>query len=162
MKLLIAGLLLLLPVVGVTAEFRNSEVDQLIQRNEIPEGVVFELITFEDDTWKWVAPMLESLTSQLRQKFPEIEIALVSHGGEMFDLAERENRHNQPEIKQLASISDSGVDIHVCGNFASYQQLGDDDFLKFVDVAPSAPAQLNDYQNLGFELIRLEKPDETF
>jgi intracellular sulfur oxidation DsrE/DsrF family protein len=59
-------------------------------------------------------------------------------------------------------IADSSVDIHVCGNFASYQQLGGDDFLNFVDVTPSAPAQPNDDLNPGFELIRLEKPDETF
>jgi intracellular sulfur oxidation DsrE/DsrF family protein len=162
MKSLIAVLFLFLPIVSQATEYKNYEVSQIIQSAEMPEGIVFELITFEEDAWQWVAPMLEALTTQLRQKFPEIEIALVSHGSEMFDLATRENRHSQPEIKQLASISDSGVDIHVCGNFASYQQLGDDDFLKFVDVAPSAPTQLNDYLNLGFELIRLEKPDDTF
>ncbi|MFT5503564.1 MAG: intracellular sulfur oxidation DsrE/DsrF family protein [Gammaproteobacteria bacterium] len=162
MKSLMGILLLMLPAIGLATDYSNQQVDQIIQSGEMPDGIVFELITFEDDAWSWAAPMIESLASGLRQKFPEVEIALVSHGSEMFDLATQENRHDQPAIKQLASISESGVDIHVCGGFASYQQLGDDDFLKFVDVAPSAPARLNDYLNLGFELIRLEKPDDAF
>jgi len=141
------------------ADYRHKEVDRLLASGQKPDGVAFELMAWEDNTWDWASPMIESLTGQLRQKYPTIDIALVSHGAELFDLALSQNNAEVPSIKILESLSDKNIAVHVCGNYASFKGMGVDDFLPFVDVVPSGPAQLEDYIKLGFEHIVLEKPN---
>jgi intracellular sulfur oxidation DsrE/DsrF family protein len=153
------GFLLLTSGSILADEFEHAGVDGLIAADREPDGVVFELIAWDDNTWDWAAPMIESFTHRLRHKYPEVDIALVSHGAELFDLALEQDMGSDPAIRQLRSISDENVDIHVCGNYASYKGLGDGDFLPFVDVSPSASAQLADYRKLGFAHILLEKPN---
>ena len=138
-------------------DYQLAEVKALIAANVEPDGVVFELMTWEDDSWDWAAPMLQNATRQLREKYPGIDIALISHGNELFDLALQENNQSQPSIQTLQNLSNEEVDIHICGTFASYKHLGTKDFLPFVDVSPSGPAQLNDYIRLGFTHIVLEQ-----
>jgi len=139
------------------ADYRHHEVNRLLAAGQKPDGVVFELMAWEDNTWDWASPMIESLTGQLRQKYPTIDIALVSHGSELFDLASSQNNAEVPSIKLLESLSDQNVAVHVCGNYASFKGMGVDDFLPFVDVVPSGPAQLDDYIKLGFVHMVLEK-----
>ncbi len=141
-------------------EFRHGEVDVLIAADAEPDGVVFEIVTWEDNTWDWAAPMLSALTWQLRNKFPGLDIALVSHGNELFDLALNQENQSKVAMQTLQSLSDDNVDIHVCGNFAQYKHLGVNDFLPFVDVSPSGPSQINDYVRLGFTRILLEAPND--
>ncbi len=57
--------------------YRLAEVDALLVADTEPEGVVFEIVTWGDNTWDWAAPMLSALTQQLRAKYPGLEIALV-------------------------------------------------------------------------------------
>lgn len=140
------------------AGYQHDEIDRLLAANQNPGGVVFELMAWEDNTWDWASPMIAAFTRQLRQKLPQIDIAIVSHGAELFDLALNRNNVMQPAIKMLENLSDQNIAIYVCGNYASFKGLGVDDFLPFVDVAPSGPAQLEDYLKLGFEHILLEKP----
>ena len=138
-------------------EFRLADIDALIAAKSEPDGVVFEIITWEDNTWDWAAPKLKVLIEQLRTTYPGLEVALISHGNELFDLALEKNNQSQPAIKTLQNLSEDDVDIYVCGTYASYKHLGIYDFLPFVDVAPSGTAQLNDYIKLGFEHIVLER-----
>ncbi len=140
------------------AGYQHDAVDRLLTANRDPDGVVFELMAWEDNTWDWASPMIAAFTRQLRQKYPGIDIAIVSHGAELFDLALNRNNAAQPAIKMLETLSDQNIAIYVCGNYASFKGLGVDDFLPFVDVAPSGPAQLEDYLKLGFEPVLLEKP----
>lgn len=141
------------------AEYQHAEINRLIQANFEPDGVVFDLMAWEDNTWDWAAPMIESLSQQLRNQYPDLDIALVSHGAELFDLALKQNRGDDPAIQKLESLNKNGMEVHICGNYASYKKLGTDDFLPFVDVAPSGPTQIQDYVSLGFTLVVLEKPD---
>ncbi len=161
MRHLTIGLLLIfsLPVLQAS-EFRNDEVDALLAADVEPDGVVFEIISWEDNTWDWAAPMLSAFTMRLRNRFPELDIALVSHGNELFDLALEQENLSRPAMQSLQNLSDDNVDIHVCGSFAKYKHLGNNDFLPFVDVSPSGPAQINDYIKLGFMRILLEAPND--
>ncbi len=137
-------------------EYRLASVDALIAANSEPDGVVFEIITWEDNTWDWAAPKLKALIEQLRVSYPGLEVAMISHGNELFDLALEQNNQSQAAMQTLQNLSEDDVDIYVCGTYASYKHLGSNDFLPFVDVAPSGPAQLNDYIKLGFEHIVLD------
>ena len=141
------------------SEYRNSEVEGIVESGKRPDGVVFELAAWGDDSWDWAAPMLQAQVARLRQAVPGLEIALVSHGFELFDLSYRSGKAEQASIRLLESIADDGIDIHICGNFAATRFYQPEDFFDFVDVAASGPAQLEDYQKLGFTLILLEPPD---
>lgn len=156
-------LLILLAVFGTcnsiyALDYSNSTVNKLIQAQQTPDGVVFELISWDDKTWSWAAPMITSLRQQLRVRFPDIDVVVVSHGGEQFQLT-RQRQQEQPEaIAQLQSLTEDGMNLHVCGTHSSWKDVPDTAYINFVDVSPSGPAQINDYINLGYQHILLQKP----
>lgn len=144
---------------GVYAlDYTHATVNKLIQAKEAPDGVVFELISWDERTWTWAAPMITALRHQLKQKFPDIDVVLVSHGGEQFQLTQ-ERQHEQPEaIAQLQSLSEDGMSLHVCGTHSSWKDVPDTAYIDIIDVSPSGPAQINDYIKLGYTHILLQKP----
>ena len=156
---LLPFLVVLVWVLPVAAEeFRDADVDRLLAASEAPDGVVFELISWDDKTWTWASPMIRDLREQLKQRFPDIDVAVVSHGGEQFQLT-RQREDEQPQaIAQLASLTGEGVDLHVCGTHSYWNDVPEDAYLDFVDVSPSGPAQINDYIRLGYTHILLQKP----
>lgn len=139
-------------------EYSSLEIEKLLQRQQAPDGVVFELISWDDRTWTWAAPMIASLRQQLRQRFPDLDVVVVSHGGEQFQLT-KDHKEQQPEaIAQLQNLTEDGVNLHVCGTHSSWNDVPDTAYMDFVDVSPSGPAQINDYIKLGYEHILLRKP----
>lgn len=143
------------------ADSGNPRLAQLLAIGQPPAGVVFEIVAWEDNTWDWAAPMLRDYADRLRARYPRLELALVSHGAELFDLARQSALQDEPGILELGRLSAEGVEIHVCGEYAKWKRLGPQDFLDFVDVAASGSALLADYIELGFERIRLERPHAT-
>lgn len=153
--------LLLLTGLAQAAEFYHAKVEQLIAQDLQPDGVVFELMSWEDNSWNWAVPMLDRFISRLQQKFPGLDVALVSHGAEMFDLSISANKKDDPAIKQLEDLHSNGLEVHVSADYAKYKRMDANSFLDFVDVPDSSDAQLENYQQLGFVRIRLEPPGAT-
>ena len=150
--LLAVGLLLSsLPV-----QASGASIEDLLDAEWRPEGVVFEIIAWRDDTWDWAAPLLRRNVERLRARYPGMEMALVSHGAELFDLTRRAGRQQQVPIRELSRLQSGGLEIHVCGEYAARKRLGPGDFLDFVDVTASGSAQLAAYFELGFAHVRLE------
>ena len=58
------ALLLLLISGAVIANYTHPSVNRLIQANDEPAGVVFELIESDKNTWTWAAPMIKDLKDQ--------------------------------------------------------------------------------------------------
>ena len=141
-----------------TASADQAALEQLLAGVERPEGVVFEIIAWQVDTWNWAAPLLRGHIERLLARFPGLDMALVSHGAELFDLARRAGLQDDAALLELARLSGEGLEIHVCGEYAAWKRLGQEDFLDFVDVADSGSAQLSAYLELGFAHIRLEPP----
>ena len=151
--------LLLLVNSVVMADYTHPSVNQLIQANNDPEGVVFELIESDKDTWKWAAPMIRDLRKQLREKYPNIDIAVVSHGQEQFQLLKKRVERQKNSISILKDlVQRSDVNLHVCGAHSSWFNIPADNYIYIVDVADSGPAKINDYINLGYQLIELNRP----
>ena len=158
-------LLILLLLFSVTAaslpaaEYRHPEVEALLLSDESPDGVVFELLSWDSNTWAWAAPMLKDFRARLQVKFPGLDVVVVSHGSEQFQL-QKNLVSDQPEaIATLQSLSGEGMNIHVCGVHYAWNNVSEDSYLDFIDVAPSGPARINDYKNLGYKKILLRKPD---
>ena len=140
----IALLLFCLGAVAQAAEYRHATVSRLLQAEQAPDGVVFELISWDQKTWQWAAPM--------------IDVAVVSHGGEQFQLTKSAAQQQPRAIAQLQSLTDEGVNLHVCGTHSYWNDVEESAYLDMVDVSPSGPAQINDYIKLGYTHILLQKP----
>ena len=139
----------------------SARFEQLLAAEQAPDGVVFEIMAWRDHSWDWAAPRLRDYVERLRARYPRMEFALVSHGAELFELAREAEGAERPSIRTLARLSREGMPVHVDGAYASWKRLGQQDFLDFVDIVPSAETQLADYVNLGYLRIKLEPPHAT-
>lgn len=158
---LLACSLFFLAFTANASQYKNFEVERIIQSGEEPDGVVFELMSWKQNTWQWASPMISQFSKDLREKYPELDIAVVSHGNEQFDLVKRPENDNLPGIAQLKSISEDNVDVHVCGTFSGWRDVPAEAYLDFIDVAPSGPAQVNNYIKLGYKHVTLREPDNS-
>jgi intracellular sulfur oxidation DsrE/DsrF family protein len=147
-----------LTLTGLT--YADPQVDRLIKSTEEPDGVVFEILEDDDDALGWALPKVAKLSRQLRERFPHIPIAVVTHGREQFALlADEVDGLLAPIHDQARQLRDAEIDLHVCGTHASWDGNTPEDFPAYIDVSPSGPAQIRDYQNLGFTVIMLQGPD---
>lgn len=138
----------------------DAEVDRLLEADEAPVGVVFEIVEGEEDALRWALPEVARLSAQLRKRFPELPIAVVTHGREQFGLLANEAEGPlAPVHDEAQQLRAEGVDLHVCGVHAGWDGYAPEDFPAYVDVSASGPAQIRDYRNLGFVLIELQGPD---
>jgi len=154
-------LLLLLISSAAMANYMHPGINRLIQANDNPTGVVFELIESDKSTWVWAAPMIKDLKDQLKAKYPDIEIAVVSHGREQFQLTKKRAKHQELAISILGDlVRKEGVDLHVCGTHSSWYDIPASSYIDIVDVAVSGPAKINDYINLGYQPIQLYKKSD--
>lgn len=138
----------------------NSQLDAIIKKGEAPEGIVFEIVTGDPEGLRWALPEAKKAIEKLRKKFPELDIAVVTHGREQFALQKK----NKKQFKQVHSLTeslvkDSGINLHVCGTYAEWHNVAADEFAEYADVAAAGPAQINDYVNLGYTKILIERND---
>ena len=152
--------LMIITDVQAKSSFKNAQVDALLAKDEAPQGVVFELISGDPKTWVWASPMLADFHERLRAKFAGLDIVVVSHGAEQFQLMTSRKREQPAAIAQLADLASEGVDVHVCGVHSSWRDVPQSAYLNFIDVTASGPAQINDYVALGYAFIILDRPDD--
>ena len=88
--------LVIIANVQAKSSFKNAQVDALLAKDEAPQGVVFELISGDPKTWVWASPMLVDFHERLRAKFAGLDIVVVSHGAEQFQLMTSRNESSQP------------------------------------------------------------------
>ena len=138
----------------------NHTLAHLLKQNEAPEGVVFEIITADDNGLEWAMPRTRQYIRQLHEKFPQLAIAVVTHGREMFALQNRDIDANQHVHNQVQSLlQDEKVSLHACGTYAGWRGLTREDFPAYVDVTASGPATINDYVALGYVKVIIQAPD---
>ncbi len=136
----------------------DPEVEALLVADEAPVGVVFEIVEGQEDALAWALPRVKDYSERLRKRFPDLEIAVVTHGAEQFALLSSEAAGELAGIHDEArSLGDADIDLHVCGAHAGWYGHVAEDFPSYVDVSPSGPAQINDYRNLGFQVIELQR-----
>lgn len=133
-----------------------QEVDALIARDAAPSGVVFEIVQNYETALEWAAPQVKQYAQRLRARFPELHIAVVTHGREQFALLKgnaEKYRGLQSGMREL--VKDQNVAVHVCGTHASWYDKQPEDFPDYIDVAPSGPVQIRNYRALGYVLVVL-------
>lgn len=131
----------------------QSAVDELLKADHPPSGVVFEIIEGDGSDLRWAFTQIRSYSKQLRQRFPEVELAVVSHGAEQFGLLSK-NAEALPQVHAMArSLDSSGIDVHVCAVHASWRDNVPEDFPDYIDVADTGPAQVRRYADLGYAVV---------
>ncbi len=155
MRILTLLFMFLLPSSALTSSL--SEVEALLSEANAPEGVVFEIIEGEQGL-RWALPQILQYSERLRARFPALPIAVVSHGREEFAL-QQSKREEYAEVHDLVQglSRQQEIPVHVCGTHASWYQVRPEDFPDYVDVAPAGPAQIQAYEELGYELIVISK-----
>ena len=147
-------LFLLIPLSSCAKD--GKTLDDILALENKPAGVVIEIVTWDGDNLEWALPRAKEYIQQLRDKFPKLSIAIVTHGAEQFALT-KENQQDKKEIHQLVkSLGNDDVPVHVCETFAGWRGLTAEDFPDYVNVAAAGPAQINDYIAIGYELIVID------
>ena len=119
-----------------------------------PEGVVIEIVTGDAAGLAWALPKAQDVVKQLRARFNNLNIAIVTHGREQFALTQNNQSSHQSEHNAVRSLlQDSQVQVHVCGTYAGWRGLSTEDFPEYVNVSAAGPAQINDYKALGYLLL---------
>lgn len=131
----------------------DEDMDIILEKKNHLDGVVFEIVTGNEKSLETIIPKISKAIERLRKKWPKIGIAIVSHGTEQFALKKSNAGKYDKLHKEIQSITKDNVDFHVCGTYASWHDTEPEDFLGFIDVSISGPAQISDYLKLGYILV---------
>ena len=137
-----------------------ATVEGILAQQQPPDGVVFEIIEGSKKDLDWAIPRIREDTKRLRAKFPDLPIAVVSHGREEFGLT-REEAEKRPEVHQMVKDLSNNLDVpvHICATHASWYDISPEEFPDYIEVSESGPAQINDYIALGYVLVIVSKPE---
>ena len=134
----------------------NGAVERLLARDTAPHGVVFEIVEGEEEALGELLPRVREAIVRIRARFPRAEFAVVSHGREEFALQKVYEDEYADIHRQVQSLVSDEVPVHVCETHAGWYDVSAEDFPAYVDVAPTGPGQIRLYEELGYELIRIE------
>ena len=134
-----------------------ATLDELLARPVAPPGVVFEIVDRDPGALEVALPWVKQAAQRLKARHPGLPMALVTHGQEMFALQTGMRAGNEA-IHQIAqSLSrDDGIPVHVCETYAGWRGVAPENFPAYVDVAPSGPSQIRNYEALDY--VRLVVP----
>jgi intracellular sulfur oxidation DsrE/DsrF family protein len=152
MILLRKVLLMLFPwLLMGTACASPPTLDEVLAQTTPPAGIVFEIVDRDPQALEFALPWVKQAAERLKQRFPGVPMALVTHGQEMFALQSNLKERNAAVHEQVQSLSrDQGIPVHVCETYASWKGLGPEAFPSYVDVAPSGPSQIRNYEALDY------------
>ena len=142
-------LLLTVPLV-VLAKSSQWQVDEILKLEEEPAGVVFEIVTGQNQGLEWALPLVNKYIKTLRARFPDLDIAVVTHGREQFALQKDKKGENKKVHSLTQQLVKEGVPVHVCETYAERKGVTAEDFPDFITVAATGPATINDYVAVGY------------
>lgn len=137
----------------------QEKIDWILKEKNPPFGVVFEIAESSESGLQWAIAEVKKYSDQLRKRFPDIGIAVVSHGSEEFGLMKSEAedlKEVHATVKSL--VQDDSIPVHVCGTHASWYGKSEKDFPDYVTVSPAGPTEIANYEDMGYEKIVLEEP----
>jgi len=148
-------IMLLLPISSVQAS-NQDDINEILAMEQSPIGVVFEIVERDGDALDWAIPAVKKYVKQLRDRFPDIALAVVSHGSEQFALMKSMTKEKVKIHEAVKSLVAEDVPVHVCGTHASWRGKSASDFPDYVDVAPAGPTEIRNYEESGYIRIELD------
>lgn len=136
----------------------SAQIDKLLSLEKAPQGVVFEVVEGNESALSWVLPRIDGYSKKLREKFPGVPIAVVTHGNEQFGLVADFSGPKARSIRKKAlNMSEAGTEIHVCGGHAEAKGVSAAAFPEHINVAQSGPAQVRKLMSEGYILVQLRR-----
>ena len=151
-------LAILLSATGPAWAGMDADIQFILEAKNPPKGVVFEIVEGKQSALDWALPKVKEYSEKLKNKHPNILIAVVSHGTEQFGLLTENKNTMKRAHTEVQSLVSEGVPVHVCGTHASWYDKDASDFPAYVDVVPVGPAKIREYQRNGYALIEMSKP----
>jgi len=153
-------IVLILALLPLSASSSNQKkIDWILKMDTAPFGVIFEVVEGDGDALNWAIPQINKFSDQLRKRFPDIGIAVVSHGKEQFALTKDKAKKFSKVHKMVKSLSlDKNIPVHICGTHASWFNVKPEDFPDYVTVSPAGPTEIENYEQMGYELVVLDEP----
>lgn len=142
--------ILLLASLSLPIQLRAESLQEILALEEAPTGVVIEIIEPGAMELKALLPSIQEATSQLRQKYPDLPVAVVSHGREQFALTSENIAKDKALESGVKRLVDTEIDVHVCGTHASWYDITPEAYPDYIDVSATGPAQINDYLKIGY------------
>ena len=141
---------------AIIAADPGEEVEEILSLQEAPTGIVFEVVTVTNNGLKWALPEIHDYIKEIRTRFPDVDIAIVTHGDEQFALKTANNKKYK-KVHSLTQqlVQKENIQLHVCGTYANMKNVTEEEFPDYVDVTAAGPATINDYVSLGYILIQL-------
>ena len=157
--ILLPAVLLLFPwLLMGTALAGSQTLERLLESPAAPAGVVFEIVDRDPQALELALPWVRQAAERLEERFPGLPMALVTHGQEMFALQEKDKERNAALHAQAQRLKqDKGIPVYVCETFAGWKGVAPEAFPSYVDVAPSGPAQVNNYLALDYRRLLVPK-----
>jgi intracellular sulfur oxidation DsrE/DsrF family protein len=148
-------LLFIMPFTLISTVLHGETLDEILAMNESPVGVVVEVIEPGAIALEQTITAIGQAAVKIRQKFPDLPVAVVSHGVEQFFLTSTSIEQHQSLKSNVQKLVGDDVDLHVCGTHASWRGVTPEEYPEYIDVSPAGPAQINDYLNLGYVMLDL-------
>lgn len=138
------------------SQANQYSMEKVLALKTAPTGVVFEVVSGNEDYLQTALVDFEEHQKQLKAQFPDIKLAIVSHGSEQFALTTA-NQQTQSTTHSLVQrlTGDESVPVHICAGHASWRDLKAADFPDYVTVSKSGPGAVRDYQAQGYLLVML-------
>ena len=147
--------LLIMPLALLATLLHAETLDEILAMSEPPVGVVVEVIEPGAAALEQTISVISQAAIKIRQKFPALPVAVVSHGVEQFILTSNSIEQHQSLKSNVQKLVGDDVDLHVCGTHASWRGITPEEYPDYIDVSPAGPAQINDYLNLGYVMLDL-------
>jgi intracellular sulfur oxidation DsrE/DsrF family protein len=102
----------------------------------------------------WVRALYKPLTSPPYSFDPEsLQVVVVIHGAEIVTVARKNYDKYQEIVERMRYYASLGVEFKVCSFAARDYDYQTEDFFEFIEVVPSAFAELVYRQQQGYALI---------
>lgn len=161
MIILRTALLMLSWLLVGSAAASSPALEALLARSTAPAGVVFEIVDRDLLALEVALPWVRRAAERIEERFPGLPMALVSHGQEMFALQDKDKSLNVDLHRQVQSLKrDRNIPVHVCETHAGWKGVAPEAFPSYIDVAPSGPAQINNYIALDYQHVVVPKAAE--
>jgi intracellular sulfur oxidation DsrE/DsrF family protein len=161
---LLVLLAMLPPGMATAADAAGSRA---VQTPYTPQKVVFDFYLDEPDKINgalyWLRALVNPLLDEPYGYAPEmLDIKVVVHGTEIVTLARKNEARYRDAVARMRYYASLGVQFKVCGLAARDYGYRDTDFQDFVEVVPSAIAELAHWQLQGHALITPVVPERKF
>ncbi len=102
----------------------------------------------------WIRSFMNPLIDEPYNLAPEfIGIVVVIHGTEIVTLAKHNYEKYSDSVERMRYFASLGVQFKVCGLAAADYGYKPDDLHDFVDIVPSAMAEVAHWQRQGYGLV---------